>query len=413
MKRSITALILIIGLFIFTANGFAVEVAGMDLHGFLSKGYVKTTDNNMFANTNKGSTQFDEFGINFAKDLTDKLHVGAQFFAKDYGATGNNHLDLDWAYADYRFKDWLGVRAGKVKIPHGLYNQTRDVDMLRTSVFLPQSIYPEILRDTTLSTIGGSLYGDVGLSFLGQLSYQAIVGVHNQSLEPSERTNQAFMNTQSNNTAVTMTDMNTNKKYAASLVYEPPIEGLRVSTTYGNSIISSQGVVTGTGFLDIGTKIYINFHKFQYIVYSAEYVWNNLTVAGEYMNTKRSFFIGMGSNSDSGEPNKLNSTGWYLNTSYRFTDWFVLGSYYATTRSYQGNAGGGGGAGIAAGRNYLKDMCLTTKFDINKYLVFKLEGHNFKGTNGLSPIDAEVDSSGNISWPEKWKMYAAKLTFSF
>jgi hypothetical protein len=408
MKRSISALILIIAIFTFAANGLAVEVADMDLHGFLSQGYVKSSDNNLFANTTNGTTQFNEFGINFAKDITDKLHAGAQLFAKDYGQTGNNHLEIDWAYADYRFKDWLGVRAGKVKIPHGLYNQTRDVDMLRTSIFLPQSIYPEVLRDTMLSTVGVSLYGDVNVSFLGQFSYQAIVGKHNQAIEPSERTNQAFLNTQSSNNVAKTDDININKRYAASVVWEPPVDGLRLSTTYGNSKINiTNEVIASDFFMPLGSKFSIAFKKFQYHVYSAEYVWNNLTLSTEYMQTKRSFNMGMGDMN-------LSSKGWYLNASHRFTDWFVLGSYYATTRSYEANAGGpGGGPGVAAGRNYLKDMCLTTRFDINQHLVFKLEGHKFKGTNMLSALDADADSQGNIAWPENWNMFAGKLTFSF
>ena len=60
----------------------------------------------------------------------------------------------------------------------------------------------------------------------------------------------------------------------------------------------------------------------------------------------------------------------------------------------------------------MKDLCLTTRFNINKYVVFKLEGHSLKGTNGLSPLDNPEDAYGN-RWTNEWKMFAAKMTLRF
>ena len=37
----------------------------------------------------------------------------------------------DWFDLDYRWKDWLGLRAGRVKLPYGLYNDTSDIDAAR------------------------------------------------------------------------------------------------------------------------------------------------------------------------------------------------------------------------------------------------------------------------------------------
>ena len=67
-----------------------------------------------------------------------------QLFAQDFGPTGNFNAKVDWFYLDYRFADWLGVRAGRVKIPFGLYNEIQDVDSARDvraapAVGLPRS----------------------------------------------------------------------------------------------------------------------------------------------------------------------------------------------------------------------------------------------------------------------------------
>lgn len=67
--------------------------------------------------------------------------MGMQLFAFDRGNYGRDKVTIDWAYGDYRVNDWLGFRAGKVKIPLGLYNEARDNDALRTFIFLPQQAY--------------------------------------------------------------------------------------------------------------------------------------------------------------------------------------------------------------------------------------------------------------------------------
>jgi hypothetical protein len=48
----------------------------------------------------------------------------------------------DWFYLDYRFQDWFGLRAGRLKIPYGLHNEVQAIDSARVPVLLPQSVYP-------------------------------------------------------------------------------------------------------------------------------------------------------------------------------------------------------------------------------------------------------------------------------
>ena len=109
---------------------------------------MDTNYNNWLGSTEDGSYEFNEMGINFSTELTDDLHVGVQFFSRDLGTIGNDDIKVDWAFADYHWKDWLGVRVGKIRIPYGLYNEIRDIDILRLSIILPQSVYSEIARDS-------------------------------------------------------------------------------------------------------------------------------------------------------------------------------------------------------------------------------------------------------------------------
>lgn len=119
----------------------------LDIHGFISQGFLQSDRNNFYADTEDGTFQFNEFGLNVSADVTDRLYAGLQLLSRDLGAIGNNSVELDWAQATYRWRAWLYLQAGCIKTPWGLYNETRDIDLLRTSIFLPPSLYSEDMRD--------------------------------------------------------------------------------------------------------------------------------------------------------------------------------------------------------------------------------------------------------------------------
>ena len=132
------------------------EVFGaVDIHGYISQGYMRSNKNNFLAESYGGSFQFNELGINFSVELTDQLHAGLQLASRDLGSLGNNKVVVDWAFMDYHYQDWMGLRVGRVKMPFGLYNETRDIDMLRTSILLPQGVYNENFRDALTGIQGG------------------------------------------------------------------------------------------------------------------------------------------------------------------------------------------------------------------------------------------------------------------
>ena len=75
-----------------TASGFEQEDIAM--HGFVSQGYLKSSDNNYLGNSKDGSYEFNEIGINFSAPITDELRFGIQLFSRDLGDFGNNELDV-------------------------------------------------------------------------------------------------------------------------------------------------------------------------------------------------------------------------------------------------------------------------------------------------------------------------------
>ena len=77
----------------------------------------------------------------------------------ELGTLGNFNVKADWYYLDYRVRDWLGVRAGRLKIAYGLYNDVSDIDAARAPALLPSSVYPFTNREYLLAQTGGELYG--------------------------------------------------------------------------------------------------------------------------------------------------------------------------------------------------------------------------------------------------------------
>src|SRR5216684_4355676 len=91
---------------------FKIDGRSFQVHSFASQGYLYSNNNNFLTmRTNGGSFAMTDFGANISTQLTDKFRVGVQVFDRNVGSLGNWRPSLDWAVADYRWKDWLGIRA--------------------------------------------------------------------------------------------------------------------------------------------------------------------------------------------------------------------------------------------------------------------------------------------------------------
>ncbi len=160
------------------AQEFKLFDRTVQVHGWLSQGLAYSDENNYLTmNTSSGSGAFTDAGLSMSSPITDRFRIGAQGYVRDIGQLGEHHPDLDWAYADYRFASWFGVRAGKVKTALGLYNDTQDAEFLHTWAILPQSTYPLDLRGATLAHTGVDVHGRISLRRGGELNYTAYSGI--------------------------------------------------------------------------------------------------------------------------------------------------------------------------------------------------------------------------------------------
>ncbi|MBW2010925.1 MAG: porin [Deltaproteobacteria bacterium] len=416
MKKTAIIFITILMSVAFAKNIRAAELGSVDIHGFISQGYLYSDSYNYLANDTEGGTfQFNEVGINFSKDLTDELRVGMQFFARDLGDLNNDEVILDWAFADYHWRDWAGLRAGKLKVPFGLYNETRDIDLLRTSVLLPSGVYLESFRDAFVGLKGVGLYGDVSLGIMGGAAYQLQLGTMNVDndngiakmieslLSFNMSTGMSRQMGTSVDVDVDVTDFKVDEVYNGALQWNTPLEGLRLGSSIFLADFKADADIDLTAIAMGIVDGEFEFRDLVAYTLSAEYTWENLVLACEYFNLEMDVCSDL-----TKTPKELE--GYYVGASYRFTDWFELGTYYSV--AYPDATDKDGNKRVLLGEKdysaWSKDLALSSRFDINEYWVFKMEGHWMDGTAYLLDVD------NPDGFPDKnWFMFAAKLSFNF
>lgn len=408
MKSLLTVLVLLF----LTTPALALDLADIEIHGFLSQGYIKTTRQNDFpvSNSGKGSFNFNDFAINFSKEIVPGLRAGLQLLAMDRGSYGNDKVTLDWAFGDYRLTDWLGFRAGKIKMPLGLYNESRDNDALRTFIFLPENEYYDYERDSVNAITGASVYGSVDLGTPGTVNYQLQIGTTPIPVDgASARNYSAYISTVE--APLTTTDIKAGTAFVHHLEWRTPVDGLR--TTFSGLHNSFKGTATGI-YTDPNTAAttavnaswkFDKLHRYLFgleytfkdLVLAAEYQLDDYTVTAEYHNPLIENFV-----------SKQQSDGWYVSATYRFTDWFELGGYYYEIYADRHHRDGSTFMDIGVGadwQTWQKEKVLTLRFDPIRNLVLKLEGHLIDGTWNMSEY---TEAS-----KRNWYLLATKATVSF
>ncbi|HLK41370.1 MAG TPA: hypothetical protein VKU41_31690 [Polyangiaceae bacterium] len=356
----------------------------VEVHAFVSQGFILTTGNDYInADTTNGSFQFTEVGINFTKTLfTDKLRVGAQIFGQDLGPAGSFKAQMDWFYLDYHWQDWLGFRAGRLKIPYGFFNEFADIDSARVFVLLPQSIYPLQERNFLFAQNGAELYGFARSRSAGALEYRLYGGtvyIDPALVIPPGSTLQF--------------QFNVPYILGGRLVWETPIDGLRVGATVNGIHLDS------TAFIPPTTKLSLPNDSFAYLA-SADYVWRDLTATAEF--GRGHTFQGSSNLMLQGTLSQT-SEGGYGMLAYRAARWFQPGAYYSVYFPDVHD--------MHSRDKRQHDAAVTLRFDINDHWLVKLEGHYMQGTAALtSPLTATAPAATADRY---WSAFFLKTTGYF
>jgi hypothetical protein len=368
----------------------------------VSQGYLDSNGNDfLLRHSRSGSFDLSDAAIGANAQLTDKLRVGLQLISRDFGTEGNHAVKLDWGYGDYRLRDWFGVRAGKVKLPIGLYNETRDADILRPMAFLPQSVYDEMTRDFIIAANGAGAYGDISLGRAGALEYSLVAGSVN--VDPNStlvKFNIRAINSFGASLGLPPVDelqFRGGTSFAGRVLYDTPLNGLRVGGSYAR--------IDGRFDLLVSADPLATLHAAMqdWVVLSAEYTNAQLTLAAEYQTFD---------NRTSLEQLAIDSyspVGWYLLGSWhvpRAKGLSLNGSYDAYHHDRNMSS-----AEADETLGHRKDLGVGVRWDVTKNFVGKAEWHKVEGAGSFTSMINELMKPE--SPVENWNYFVAKVSFAF
>lgn len=356
-----------------TGNETALQV-----HGFASQGALLTSDNNYLARTKRGSLEFTEAGINFTKSFDDRLSAGLQLFARDLGPAGSYAASFDWLYLDYRWQDWLGLRAGRVKLPYGLYNDTSDIDAAQPVILLPQSVYPAVNRNFILAQTGLELYGYRSLGTAGALDYHVYGGTLYLSIPDGN--------------GLHIESLDVPYIAGARVVWETPVEGLRI----GGSALRGEIDAAYTALAMSPPAVIAIEVKATNWLSSIEYVKDGVLLAAEYGRAVGQTTMGTTTTHVTAEHG-------YGLAGYRWRPWLQGTAYFSLLHPDVDQRSGR--------EHHQYDTAGTVRFDLSPHWIIKLEAHFLRGTAALS---SQLNDNKPLSdLVNQWWLLAAKTTVYF
>ncbi len=410
------------------ADLHAIDAGGIDIHGSISVTASYSDTYNYLGDTRKAiDLNLVDVVLNGSHRFDNGLRVGAQLYGYTIGDFSD--ITLDWANLDYSFNEYFGLRLGRNKIPLGLYNDSQDLDAIRTFASLPYPVYPKPYRAVTASMDGLSLYGHIGLGKSGSLDYQ-LYGGWKESIDGDN----PFIGGINNLARYDECEFK-DGTFGGSLFWNTPLEGLRVGYSY---LETPKIVLTGTlstkdlmrgSYLALATMVDTGFGagtwdhsglfagtlvtsrtRVQIDVISAEYTRDKWVFAAEYKRRDETdgeiytpAIAAIGLPASNRFANHLEQ--YYAMVTYQATDRLGLGVYYAHENTMRK-----GSTGPRDPLTRTKDWAAAVSYAVTDNWIVKLEGHLL---DGRSLVFSAGDDNRHSGTDKTWAYLVAKTTFSF
>jgi hypothetical protein len=131
-------------------------VSKLSVHGYLAQAYAVSESGQILGIPPEGTTEYRDVALQFRYDANRRNSVVAQLRHQRYGETksADDTVELDWAFYQRNFSDHVAVKAGRIPLPLGIFNEAGGA--VATSPFFrpPTELYE---RQYTSKTLEGVL----------------------------------------------------------------------------------------------------------------------------------------------------------------------------------------------------------------------------------------------------------------
>lgn len=359
------------------------------IQGFAAETLISSTNNNYFGESRDSiSTEFTEIGLHGFWLPLDNLQLSGQILYRRAGESDQDGLRLDYAQADWRFyqneSTQLGLKLGKVKIPYGLYNETRDVPFTRPSILLPQAIYLDQSRNVLIAAPGAIFHG----SHVGEYgTFDFTLGWAKPDFD-SETVEFVYLgNTRPGK-------LKGKSAYSSSLRWDTPTD-----TTLMLTYIDAE-----TDY-EPGSPDYLlpGSIRIRNLLASFQQRFDSLTLTAEY-NEPRFDRSGFGALMPDGT---RYSVAYYLQGEWRFhPEWELVVRNEINNRDKNDTSG----QKLQAAKGlYTNDWVVGLRWDATPNLMLRLEYHHVNGTSWLPGLD----NPDVFATEQRWNMGLLQAAYRF
>lgn len=395
-KRSGSNSLLVCSLLLAASPAWADELAGPRYHiqGFAAQGLIGSTNNRFFGDSRDGvSTEFTEAGLHGTWQPLDAVRLSGQALYRRAGESDKDGLRVDYAQADWQFyqtdANQLGLKLGKVKLPYGLYNETRDVPFTRPGILLPQSVYVDNSRNLLLAAPGAFLHG-ASLNQYGATDF--LLGWVRPDFD-SPSVDYSFLGT------MRPGKLKGKGALGARLRWDLPTD-TTLMVTYANAT----GDYT-PGSADVLRAGSIHFRN---LLFSAQQRLDTLTLTAEYGEPR---FVTAGFGPYLPDSHRVIQAA-YLQGEWRFLPaWELMLRHDIFYRDKSDKSGRqfAAATGLPAHSMFARDTTLGLRWDATPNLMLRAEFHRVDGTGWLPGPDNPVF----LGREERWNMWLLQAAYRF
>lgn len=126
------------------------------VHGYVSQAYADSQDHQIYGIPAGGTTDYRDLALQLRYDPDRKNAVVVQLRQQRFGVSRkeSDEVELDWAFYQRNFSDRLSLKAGRIPLPLGIFNEAGGAAMT-SPFFRPTNEFYD--RQYTSKTLDGAL----------------------------------------------------------------------------------------------------------------------------------------------------------------------------------------------------------------------------------------------------------------